>query len=126
MCEFVRSKIKLIYLYLVRRQEWESAREAVNNMFTTARPDITPTTMNQVHCRIDTALAKLQHAEEYVCTLEIELDIRPRWKESDDEYKVFHQKTVITNYSKALDELERLVVMRLFELAKMSTSGIGK
>ena len=38
---------------------------------------------------------------------------------------MFYQETVLTNYERALDELERLVVMRLFELAKMSASGTG-
>ena len=82
--------------------------------------------MNQVWCRLDAALAKVQHAEEYACTLEIELNICPRWTESDEEYKEFYHQTVVTNYSKALDELERLIVMHFFELAKMSMSGIGK
>lgn len=70
-------------------------------------------------------LAKLQNAEEMVSTIEMELDIKERWTVSNPEYKTFYQENIITNYSKALDELERLVVMRLFELAKMSTSGTG-
>ena len=95
-------------------------------MFATTQSNITPLTMNQVRCHLDAALAKVQHAEEYVCTLEIELDIRPCWTELDEEYKEFYQQTVVTNYSNALDELEHLVIMCLFELAKMSMSGIGK
>ncbi|KAM6494952.1 hypothetical protein JOM56_009575 [Amanita muscaria] len=69
--------------------------------------------------------AKIQHAEEYVGTLEAELNIREHWTESTPEYKEFYQQNVLTQYSWALDELERLVVMRLFELAKMSLSGTG-
>jgi hypothetical protein len=42
------------------------------------------------------------------------------------EYKMFYQENVVTSYERALDELERLIVMRLFELTKMSTSGTGK
>ena len=87
-------------------------------MFATTQSNITPLMMNQVQCHLD--------AEEYVCTLEIELDICPRWTESNEEYQEFYQKTVVTNYSKALDELKCLVIMCLFELAKMSMSGIGK
>jgi hypothetical protein len=41
------------------------------------------------------------------------------------EYKTFYQETVLTNYKRVLDELEHLVVMRLFELTKMSSSGMG-
>ena len=57
--------------------------------------------------------------------IETELDIQTRWTASNPKYQEFYQQTIRTSYSKALDELERLVVMRLFELAKMSTSGIG-
>ena len=94
-------------------------------MFTTAQPNIAPTILNQVRRRLDAALVKLQHAEEYVFSLESELDIRERWTEKTQEYKIFHQQTILTSYTTALDELERLVVMRLFELVKMSASGIG-
>jgi hypothetical protein len=33
--------------------------------------------------------------------------------------------TVLVNYRTALDDLERLVVQRLFELSKLSMSGTG-
>ena len=82
--------------------------------------------MNQARCRLDAALVKVQHMEEYVFALEAELDIQERWTESTPEYQEFHQLNICTTYSKALDELERLVVMRLFELVKMSASGTGR
>ena len=85
-----------------------------------------PAVINRARCRLDAALAKVQHAEEYVSTLEAELDIRERWTESTPEYKEYYQQNVLTNYLKALDSLERLVVMRLFELVKMSASGTGE
>ena len=44
---------------------------------------------------------------------------------SHPEYQEFYQQTICMSYSKALDKLEHLAVMQLFELAKMSTSGIG-
>lgn len=81
--------------------------------------------INQVRRRVDTAYTKLQNAETYVETLENSLQIKERWTEASPEYKTFFRETVLTKYEQALDELERLVVMRLFELAKMSSSGIG-
>lgn len=41
------------------------------------------------------------------------------------KYKAFFQENVLTNYECTLDELEQLVVMWLFELAKMSSSKTG-
>ncbi|KIL53806.1 hypothetical protein M378DRAFT_43826, partial [Amanita muscaria Koide BX008] len=64
-------------------------------------------------------------AESYVSALEDDLQIEERWTQATPDYKKFYQETVLTKYQRALDELERLVVMRLFELVKMSSSGTG-
>ena len=82
--------------------------------------------ISQVHRRVDTAYSKLQNAESYVETLENSLQIEERWSTASPEYESFYQENVLTNYERSLDELERLVVMRLFELVKMSASGTGK
>lgn len=58
-------------------------------------------------------------------SLEATLEIRERWSESSPEYQTYHQENVLTNYRTALNELERLIVMRLSELIKISTSGTG-
>ena len=81
--------------------------------------------ITQVQRRVDTAYSKLQNAESYVETLENSLNIKECWSSTSPEYQSFYQQTVQMNYERALDELERLVVMRLFELTKMSTSGTG-
>ena len=81
--------------------------------------------INQACCQLDAALVKVQHVEEYVFTLEAELDIQERWTESTPEYQEFHQLNIHMTYSKALDELKCLVAMCLFELVKMSTFGTG-
>ena len=41
----------------------------------------------------------------------MELNIQEHWTASNPEYKTFYQENVLTDYSKALDELEQLVVM---------------
>jgi hypothetical protein len=81
--------------------------------------------INQVWCRVDTAYSNLQNAKSYVETLENSLNIVERWTAASAEYQTYHQANVQTNYERALDKLEQLVVMRLFELTKMSTSGTG-
>jgi hypothetical protein len=58
-------------------------------------------------------------------SLENSLNVKKRWTEAAPEYKTFFQENVLTSYERALDEFEKLVVMRLVELAKMGTSGTG-
>lgn len=106
-------------------QEWSDARAAVNEVFTSPAHGQISLAINQARHRIDTAFSKLQNAESYVETLENALQINERWTDASPEYKALIQENVFTNYGSALDELERLVVMRLFELAKMSSSGTG-
>ena len=107
------------------RQEWNDAQAAANNIFTTIASGQIHVTITQVRRRVDTAYSKLQNAESYVETLENSLNVEERWSSASLEYQSFYQQTVQTNYEHALDELEHLVVMRLFELTKMSTSGTG-
>jgi hypothetical protein len=113
------------YLLIKNRQEWGDARTAANEIFTTVATGQIYTAITQVRRRVDTAYSKLQNAEAYVETLENSLNIEERWTTASPEYQSFYQQNVQTNYERALDELERLVVMRLFELTKMSSSGTG-
>ena len=113
------------YILTKHRQEWTDARAAANNVFTTVASSQIHAAITQVQRRVDTAYSKLQNAESYVESLENSLNVEERWSTTSPEYQSFYQQNVQTNYERALDELERLVVMRLFELAKMSTSGTG-
>ena len=118
----------LIYLNSAYRKEWEEAREAVNT-FATRVPSISSKTnslmMNQTRLRLDAAWTKYKKTLEYVGIIKVDLNIQERWTALTLEFQEFHQQNVRTNYSSALDELEHLVVMCLFELAKMSSSWIG-
>ncbi|KIK20397.1 hypothetical protein PISMIDRAFT_105795, partial [Pisolithus microcarpus 441] len=75
---------------------------------------------------VDTAYAKLQHAETHTSNMEMRLGIQPRWEISSEEYKRYKTEATMVKYRAALDDLERLVVMRLFELSKMAMSGTGR
>jgi hypothetical protein len=122
------SKLDSIYCVAIlnrNSQEWNDARSAANTVFTMPASGQIHLILNQARHRIDTAYSKLQNAESYVETIENTLQIEERWTEASSEYKAFFQENVFTNYERALDDLERLVVMRLFELAKMSSSGTG-
>jgi hypothetical protein len=74
---------------------------------------------------VDAAYAKIQHAEEYICHLESQLGIVDRWTEDSADYLWYKQEVYLQDYRVALDELERLVVQRLFELSKVNMTGTG-
>ncbi|KAG2120042.1 hypothetical protein DEU56DRAFT_928749 [Suillus clintonianus] len=67
----------------------------------------------------------LQHAEMLVVHIELQLAVEGRWEIGGDEYNRFKMEACLGKYRTALDDLERLVVMRLFELSKLSLSGTG-
>ena len=106
-------------------QEWHAACKAANEIFSSIASGPIHIALMQVRRHVDTAYSKLQNAKSYVESLENSLNIEERWTEASPEYKTFFQENVLTSYERALDDLERLVVMHLFELAKMGTSGTG-
>ncbi|KAG2114526.1 hypothetical protein DEU56DRAFT_933756 [Suillus clintonianus] len=113
---------------VVRQKEWNTAREAANR----ALVDIhvggyqeMHTAINQARIRVDGSYSKLQNAEAMASHLEIQLGIDKRWEIDSELYRQFHQEASLLTYRTALDDLERLVVMRLFELSKLSLSGTG-
>ncbi|OAX31130.1 hypothetical protein K503DRAFT_806345 [Rhizopogon vinicolor AM-OR11-026] len=88
----------------VRQEEWNSAREAAN------------------HALVD---IHLQNAEAMASHLEIQLKVDKQWELGSEPYNHFRQEALLLNYRTALDELEQLIVMHLFELSKLSLSGTG-
>jgi len=97
-----------------------------NLQYQIATPDI-EAAMNKANRQARTAMNKLQNAESYVALVENQLDIRGRrWQESSPEYQTAKDDLAHRMYRKTLDDLERLVVQRLFELSKLNMSGTGK
>lgn len=58
--------------------------------------------------------------------LEVELDIRQRWTADSEQWKAAAILVGRRRYQHRLDELEGLVVSRMFELMKMNMSQTGK
>ncbi|KAG2140768.1 hypothetical protein BD769DRAFT_1626225 [Suillus cothurnatus] len=97
-----------------QRTDWHAAREAANNSLTGIAASSLQKineALTQAWIRIDSSYAKLQHAEALVAHV------------GGPEYNGFKMEAHISKYCAALDELERLVVMHLFELSKLSLSG---
>lgn len=72
------------------------------------------------------ALNRLNRAEEHVKNIETQLGLLESWTPDSPEYIQTAVYMSNTKYLKAVDNLERLVVQRLFELTKMNLSGTGK
>jgi hypothetical protein len=112
--------------YEMIRKEWDLRRSAVNEVLTNvAVPDINAALL-QTRQRLDEAYVKLQNGQDYAFALERQLGIKDRWVKGSPEYKHYQDEAHLLEYRSALDELERLVVQRLFELSKLGMSGTGK
>jgi hypothetical protein len=62
----------------------------------------------------------------YVQEFEATENIVERWKETDERWCNAQAQLDTRQYCRALDELSRLVVQRLFELEKMGVGGTGR
>ncbi|KAG1907232.1 uncharacterized protein F5891DRAFT_919646, partial [Suillus fuscotomentosus] len=103
-----------------RRAEWDLARESGNNALNGVHIgslEQMHDALKQARIRVNSSYAKLQHAEGLVAHCETLLSVDERWLIGGDEYKHFKEEATLGKYRTALDELERLVVMRLFELS---------
>jgi len=78
--------------------------------------------LKQARIHVDTAYQRLQHAEVLVGHIQGQVD---HWEIGRNEYSQWKEEAKIMKYHSALDELERLVVMRFFELAKLGMLGTG-
>jgi hypothetical protein len=117
----------LIFNYF--RADWDVAREVGNTALTsipTGSLQEINNALAQARIRVDSSYAKLQHAEGLVAHIETQLAVDQRWEIGGPEYRRFKEEASLGKYRTALDELERLVVMRLFELSKLSLLGTGK
>lgn len=71
---------------------------------------------------MEKAIAMREATSNHIANLESTLGIKQHWTTLHPEYVEYYQNNVLTDYQKAVDELEQLVVMWLFELTKMSVS----
>ncbi|KAG2108471.1 uncharacterized protein F5147DRAFT_745761 [Suillus discolor] len=93
------------------RADWDLACEAANSSLTAIAAgnlEQINNALSQARIQVDSSYAKLQHAEALVVHIEALLA----------EYNHFKEEVSLSKYHSALDDLEHLVVMRLFELSK--------
>jgi len=82
--------------------------------------------IKQVRTRYGTTFTRYQVKEEEVTRFEEEHDIEERWLPTSEAYRTAEKLLVERSYRRAVDNLERLVVQRLFELTKLGMNGVGK
>ncbi|KAG2037623.1 hypothetical protein BDR03DRAFT_933872 [Suillus americanus] len=111
-----------------RRAEWDLAHESANNALTEVNIgslEQMNDALKQARIRVNSLYSKLQNTEMLVAHCEVVLSVDQRWVIGGEEYNCFKDKVTLGKYCAALDELECLVVMRLFKLSKLTFSGTG-
>ena len=68
---------------------------------------------------------QLHIIEQEVLCFEANHLIETRWTSETKEYQLAAREHTQHKYLKAVDELERLVVQRLLEMAKLGIAGVG-
>ncbi|KAI5984618.1 hypothetical protein EDD15DRAFT_2201177 [Pisolithus albus] len=111
-----------------KRIEWNSARDGANAALSGIIPgdfSAMAAAINQARIRVELAYAKLQNTEVLAAHIQGQIGLESPWKVGDEEYNRYKEEAMLGKYREALGELERLVVMRLFELSKLAMSGTG-
>ncbi|KAI6036167.1 hypothetical protein BKA83DRAFT_17215 [Pisolithus microcarpus] len=122
----VQDQVSIKYIHALDELEWEWARKAVNGELTNVhagRYEEISAALKQVCIQVEMAYQKLQHAEVLAGHIQGQLGIKDHWEIGSSEYNQWKEEAKITKYHTALDELECLMVMHLFELAKLGMSG---
>jgi hypothetical protein len=110
------------------RSEWIHAHEAANQARTGVPIGDTTTishVITEAHIQCNTTYAIFQTTKKLAGQLQAQLGLEKAWMVSCEEYNQFKVEVSMWKYRCVLDELEQLVVMRLFELSKLSMSGTG-
>lgn len=81
--------------------------------------------INKATRTVGSAHRKWQAAENLAVAMEDKLNILARWLPADPDYVAVVAASKERKYKRALDEIERLVVQRLFELTKLNLMSTG-
>jgi hypothetical protein len=109
------------------RSDWNDARGAANQVIQSLPSVDLIQAIRQTRRMVDCTFAKLQNAESLVAHLETQLKLLgDRWDASSTEYQDVKRELGQRKYRRVLDELEHLIVQRLFELTKLNVSGTGE
>ncbi|KAJ6510472.1 hypothetical protein C8R45DRAFT_1050270 [Mycena sanguinolenta] len=82
-----------------------------------------PAPVSQVACRH--TIERRNHDLELVQDLEARLDVSSRWTSASPEWVSAVKEIKDLKYQEALDQVEKIIVVRLFEMTKANQSGTG-
>jgi len=122
----------LVYLLsaLTRRlssKESDSAAIDYNKLdYNVIHKEYTEKEIKKVRTRYRTTFLRYKAQEEELIRFEEEHDILTRWTPESAPYKEAEKLLAERSYRRAVDNLERLVVQRLFELTKLGMNGVGE
>ncbi|KAF8331610.1 hypothetical protein F5887DRAFT_1063993 [Amanita rubescens] len=122
--QILESELTLLKAHLGLSDEdfekfYEQEKEYFRNVKSLGSP------LSALKGQLDKAAAMTEATGNIIVNLEAKLGIKNRWTANHPDYQTYYEENVVTEYQRAVDELERLVVMRLFELTKMGASGTG-
>ena len=117
-----------------------SRLEKANVRFITLTPDnfrVAAPSLSQPYTHDLSTTRKLETERRYaielrenclkqIVEMEVSMGIEKRWDPSSPEYLETLDYLSTRTYQRALEELQRLVIQRLFELHKMNISATGK
>jgi hypothetical protein len=105
---------------------WYDAQATVNRLRGSIATPETVKAMQKAIRKVSSLAGRIEMTEQHILFIEDQLGLRgARWNEASEEYRISKHKLAERKYRRALDELERLVVQRLFELSKLNISGTG-
>lgn len=109
------------------RSQWETAQHEFNQLDLRVIPDgFTNKDIANICRRRTTAQTKMELKGQVVDDFEIRMGIEERWMMTHPEHVRAQSCIANMQYHKALNDVERLVVMRLLELTKLQMSSLGK
>jgi hypothetical protein len=103
------------------RNDWEKTRQATINVCQHGDS----TAISQAREQMELSYGQVQNAEALAIIYKVMLNISEWWTATPEEFMKYHKENIITSFGKAVDEVERAVVMRIWELSKMKESGTG-
>ena len=119
-------EISLIGIIQLRSESDEANVEFKKLDFNIIHNGYTQKEIAAVRTRYRTTFTRWAAKEEELSHYEEEHSIDMCWLPDSDSYKATQTLLVERSYRRAVDNLERLVVQRLFELTKLGMNGVGK
>ncbi|KAJ8082799.1 hypothetical protein PM082_008655 [Marasmius tenuissimus] len=107
------------------RKASDDAAEKYRLLGTPAAEKFTTKHIKQIEVRYRTTYQKFDRLTEEVADWEVEHGITEQWTPESPEFLDAEKGIVQQEYRQSLEQLERLVVQRLFELTKLNMSGVG-